>query len=53
MFFLFSKFLPIVPVVEVKEGKGYGELRKVVLKDKVKRAVERTVMEESRKIEDI
>ncbi|HAW51462.1 MAG TPA: polysulfide reductase [Flavobacteriales bacterium] len=53
LFFLFSKFLPIVPVVHVKEGKNYAELRKVSMKEKVKKALRQREQEEALKIEEL
>ena len=50
LFFLFSKFIPILPVVKVEEGKNYAELRKTVMKRIMKRKIEETKKIESEKI---
>ena len=53
LFFLYSKFIPIIPVVKGDEGKNYGELRKVVLKRIIKKKMKETKFEESEKIQAI
>jgi Ni/Fe-hydrogenase subunit HybB-like protein len=50
LFFLFSKFIPILPVVKAEEGKNYAELRKSVMKRIMKRKIEETKKIESEKI---
>ena len=50
LFFLFSKFIPIIPVVKVEEGKNYAELRKTVMKKIMKRKIKETKMKESERI---
>ena len=50
LFFLFSKFIPILPVVKVEEGKNYAELRKGVMKRIMKRKIKETKKIESEKI---
>ena len=50
LFFLFSKFIPILPVVKVEEGKNYAELRKTVMKRMMKRKIKETKKIESEKI---
>jgi molybdopterin-containing oxidoreductase family membrane subunit len=42
LFYIFSKILPIVPAVRVKEGKNYAELRKKVLERQLKRQIKET-----------
>jgi molybdopterin-containing oxidoreductase family membrane subunit len=53
LFFLYSKFIPIITVVKGEEGKNYGELRKTVLKRIIKRKMKETKFEESKKIQAI
>ncbi len=52
LFFLFSKFMPILPVVKADEG-NYAQLRKTALKRVVKRKVKETEKKESEKIKDL
>jgi len=49
LFFLFSKFIPILPVVKADEGTDYAQLRKTVMKRKLKE----TKIIESEKIDHI
>ena len=53
LFFLFSKFIPIVPIVKAEEGKNYAELRKEVTKRLIKRKLKETKKIESKKIEHL
>ncbi len=52
LFFLFSKFLPILPVVKADEG-NYTQLRKTAMKRVIKRKVKETEKNESEKIKDL
>ncbi len=52
LFFLFSKFMPILPVVKADEG-NYAELRKTVLKRIVKEKMKETEIKESEKMKDL
>ncbi len=52
LFFLFSKFLPILPVVKADEG-NYAQLRKTAMKRVIKRKVKETEKKESEKIKDL
>jgi len=52
LFFLFSKFVPILPIVKADEG-NYAELRKTVMKRVIKRKVKETEKKESQKIEHL
>ncbi len=49
LFFLFSKFIPIVPAIRADENRNYAELRKAVMKRMVKRKVKETEIKESQK----
>jgi molybdopterin-containing oxidoreductase family membrane subunit len=49
LFFLFSKFLPIVNVVKVTEDKSYGILRQIVANRIIKRQVKEFKMRERQK----
>lgn len=51
LFFLFSKFIPIVPVIKGDDNKNYAQLRKTVMKRIIKRKVKETEMKESEKLE--
>lgn len=51
LFFLFSKFLPIVPAIKGEESMNYAQLRKTVMKRKIKKKLKETEMKESQKIE--
>jgi Ni/Fe-hydrogenase subunit HybB-like protein len=53
LFFLFSKFVPIVPVVKAEEGTNYAQLRKTVTERIIKRKIKETKMKESEKIEHL
>ncbi len=53
MFFLFSKFLPIISVVKADEGVNYSQLRKTVSERIIKRKIKVTKMRESEKIEHL
>ena len=53
LFFLFSKFIPIVPVVKVEEGKNYAQLRKTVMARTLKRKIRSTKIKESKIIENL
>ena len=50
LFYLFSKFIPILPVVKVKEGKNYADLRRMVEKRIIKRKVKELKMREKQAI---
>ncbi len=52
LFFLFSKFMPILPVVKADEG-NYAQLRKTVLKRIVKEKMKETEIKESEKMKDL
>jgi len=49
LFFLFSKFLPIVNVVKVTEDKSYGSLRQIVSDRILKRQIKELKMKERQK----
>ncbi|MFZ1677833.1 MAG: NrfD/PsrC family molybdoenzyme membrane anchor subunit [Saprospiraceae bacterium] len=49
LFFLFSKFLPIVNVVKVTEDKSYGTLRQIVANRIMKRQIKAFKMKERQK----
>ncbi|HSF87871.1 MAG TPA: hypothetical protein VLA46_00545, partial [Saprospiraceae bacterium] len=49
LFFLFSKFLPIVNVVKVTEDKSYGSLREIVADRILKRQIKELKMKERQK----
>lgn len=51
LFFLFSKFIPIVPVIKGDENKNYAQLRKTVMKRTIKRKAKETEKNESQKLE--
>jgi len=49
LFFLFSKFLPIVNVVKVTEDRSYGSLREIVANRIIKREVKAFKQKERQK----
>ena len=49
LFFLFSKFLPIVNVVKVTEGRSYGTLRDIVANRIIKREIREFKLKERQK----
>jgi len=49
LFFLFSKFLPIVNVVKVAEGRSYGTLREIVANKLLKRQIRELKLKEHQK----
>lgn len=49
LFFLFSKFLPIVNVVKVTEGRSYGTLREIVANRIIKREIKEFKLKERQK----
>jgi Ni/Fe-hydrogenase subunit HybB-like protein len=51
LFYLFSKFIPILPVMHVKEGKNYADLREMVKKKSLKRKVEELKKKEQQKFD--
>jgi len=53
LFFLFSKFIPIVPIVKAEEGKNYAQLRKTVTQRTINRKLKDTKKRESEKIKDL
>ena len=53
LFFLFSKFVPIVPIVKGEEGANYSQLRKTVSERVMKRKIMETKMKEAEKIEHL
>jgi molybdopterin-containing oxidoreductase family membrane subunit len=53
LFFLFSKFIPIVPIVKAEEGKNYAQLRKTVTKRIIDKKLKETKIRESEKIEHL
>ncbi len=53
IFFLFSKFIPIIPIIKAEEGKNYAQLRKTVMERIIKRKLKETKMKESQKIEHL
>lgn len=53
LFYLFSKFMPILPVVKVAEGKNYAQLRKLVLERQLKRKLKETRRKEAEKLKDL
>jgi molybdopterin-containing oxidoreductase family membrane subunit len=50
LFYLFSKFIPILPVVNVKEGRNYADLRKMVENRIINRKVKELKRLESQKL---
>jgi molybdopterin-containing oxidoreductase family membrane subunit len=50
LFFLFSKFMPIIPVVKTDEGSHYSQLKKTVMKRIIKRKMKEAKLAESVKI---
>ena len=42
LFYLFSKFVPIIPIVRTGEEKDYSRLRKVVFENQMKKVIKRT-----------
>lgn len=50
LFFLFSKFLPIVPVIKTDESKNYDQLRKIVRKRILKREFKEAELKRSKNI---
>jgi molybdopterin-containing oxidoreductase family membrane subunit len=52
LFFLFSKLLPIVPIVKADEG-NYAQLRKTATGRIIKRKMKETKIKESEKIQDL
>lgn len=50
LFFLFSKFIPVIPVVELNEGKNYSDLRKIVEKRILARKIQKLRKQENQKI---
>ena len=53
LFYLFSKFMPILPVVKVAEGKNYAQLRKMVLERQMKRKLKEARKKEAEKMKDL
>lgn len=53
LFFLFSKFIPIVPVVKADEGINYAQLRKTAVERIIKRKIKETRIIEAKKIEHL
>jgi molybdopterin-containing oxidoreductase family membrane subunit len=53
LFFLFSKFVPLVPIVREDESKNYSQLRKMVIERNIKRKIKQTKKEEAKKIENL
>ena len=53
LFFLFSKFVPIISIVKVDEGANYAQLRRTASERIIKRKMKETKMEESEKIEHL
>jgi len=53
LFFLFSKFVPLIPIVREDESKNYGQLRKMVIERNIKRKIKKTRKEEAKKIENL
>ena len=53
LFFLFSKFVPLIPIVREDESKNYGQLRKMVIERNIKRKIKETRKEEAKKIENL
>lgn len=49
LFFLFSKFLPIVNVVKVTEGRSYGTLREIVANRIIRREIKEFKLKERQK----
>ena len=47
LFFLFSKLVPILPIVKVDEGMDYAQLRKTVMQRIMKRKIKETEKKES------
>ena len=46
LFYLFSKFIPILPVVHVKEGRNYADLRRMVENKILKRKIKELKMKD-------
>ncbi len=53
LFFLFSKFVPIIPVVREDETQNYALLRKMVIERNIKRKMKETRKKETEKIENL
>ena len=53
LFFLFSKFIPIIPVVKEDASKNYPQLRKTVTERVIKRKLKETKMREEKIIEHL
>ncbi len=53
LFFLFSKFVPLVPIVKEDESQNYSELRKKVIERNIKRKIAETKKREANKIKDL
>ncbi|MDH5398010.1 MAG: polysulfide reductase NrfD [Cyclobacteriaceae bacterium] len=52
-FFLFSKLVPIVPVVKADDSVNYSQLRKTVMKRIIKRKIKEEKLKEAKKIEHL
>lgn len=53
LFFLFSKIIPIIPVVKMDEGSNYAQLRKIVMKRMIERKLKETKIKEAEKIQHL
>ena len=53
LFFIFSKFLPIVSVIKGEEGTNYTELRKKVMQRKSKQKIQDEKRQVSEKVKDL
>ncbi len=53
LFFLFSKFVPLIPIVHEEDGKNYAQLRKLVIQRQIKRKLIETKRKESKRIMDL
>ncbi|MCH7658541.1 MAG: polysulfide reductase NrfD [Bacteroidetes bacterium] len=53
LFFLFSKFVPLIPIVREDESKNYAQLRKTVIERNIKRKIMEAKKKEAKKIENL
>lgn len=53
LFFLFSKFVPLIPIVREDDSKNYAQLRKTVIERNIKRKIMEAKKKEAKKIENL
>ena len=53
LFYLFSKFIPVLPIVNVKEGRNYADLRKTVKNRIDKKNLKELKIKESQKFKTL